>query len=152
MSPEERATMIRGMVDGLAARLEQQPDDVEGWRMLGRSFAALGEPARSAEAYLQVASRLPDDLTAQVEYAEALLAQERIDQPPSPKVVAQLQQVLALDADNAIALFHLGRAAAASGDADAAVRHWNRLLAQMPADSPARAQLERLMESLRADG
>jgi cytochrome c-type biogenesis protein CcmH len=152
MSPEERTTLIRGMVDGLAARLEQQPDDVEGWRMLGRSFAALGEPARSAEAYRQAASRLPDDLAAQVEYAEALLAQESMDQPPSPKAVAQLQTVLALDADNAIALFHLGRAAAATGDANAAARHWNRLLAQMPADAPARAQLERLLENLQADG
>jgi cytochrome c-type biogenesis protein CcmH/NrfG len=75
-----------------------------------------------------------------------------MDQPPSPEAVAQLQEVLALDADNAIALFHLGRAAAATGDANAAARHWNRLLAQMPADSPARAQLERLLETLQADG
>jgi cytochrome c-type biogenesis protein CcmH len=152
MAPEERAAMIRGMVDDLAARLEQQPDDVEGWRMLGRSFAVLGEAARSAEAYGQAARRLPDDLTAQVEYAEALLAQGSMDQPPSPEAVAQLQEVLALDAENAIALFHLGRAAAATGDANAAARHWNRLLAQMPADSPARAQLERLLATLRADG
>jgi cytochrome c-type biogenesis protein CcmH len=152
MSPEEREAMIRGMVDGLAARLEQQPDDVQGWRMLGRSFAALGEAAKSAEAYRQVASRMPDDLTAQVEYAEALLAQGRMDQPPSPAAVAQLQEVLALDADNPVALFHLGRAAAATGDANAAARHWNRLLAQMPADAPARAQLERLLETLQADG
>jgi cytochrome c-type biogenesis protein CcmH len=152
MPQEERQAMIRGMVDGLAARLEQQPDDVEGWRMLGRSFAALGEAARSAEAYRQVASRLPDDVTAQAEYAEALLAREDMDQPPSPETVAQLQEVLALDADSALALFHLGRAAAARGDAAAAVRHWRRLLTQMPADAPARSELERLLEDLQAGG
>ena len=152
MPEEERQAMIRGMVDGLAARLEQQPDDIEGWRMLGRSFAALGEAARSVEAYRQVASRLPDDLTAQVEYAEALLAREDMDQPPSPETVAQLQAVLALEADNPLALFHLGRAAAARGDAAAAVRHWRRLLTQMPADAPARAELERLLEGLQAGG
>jgi cytochrome c-type biogenesis protein CcmH len=151
MSPAERQKMIRGMVDGLAARLEQQPEDVEGWRMLGRSWAALGQAAKSAEAYRQVASRLPEDVTAQVDYAEALLAQQGMDQPPSAKVVAQLQQVLALDADNPIALFHLGRAAAARGDTTAAARHWRRLLAQMPADAPVRPQLERLLENLRAD-
>ncbi|MGH6915858.1 MAG: tetratricopeptide repeat protein, partial [Geminicoccales bacterium] len=38
MSPEERTTMIRGMVAGLAERLDKQPDDAEGWRMLGRSY------------------------------------------------------------------------------------------------------------------
>jgi cytochrome c-type biogenesis protein CcmH len=152
MPEEERQAMIRGMVDGLAARLEQQPDDVQGWRMLGRSFAALGETARSAEAYRQVASRLPDDVTAQVEYAEALLAQQNMDQPPSPESVAQLQKVLALDADNPLALFHLGRAAATRGDAADAVRLWKRLLTQLPADAPARAELERLLEGLQAGG
>jgi cytochrome c-type biogenesis protein CcmH len=152
MPEEERQAMIRGMVDGLAARLEQQPDDVEGWRMLGRSFAVLGETARSAEAYRQAASRLPGDVTAQVEYAEALLAQEDMDQPPSPETVAQLQEILALQADNPVALFHLGRAAAARGDAAAAARHWRRLLKQMPADAPARAELERLLDDLEAGG
>ena len=148
----EREEMIRNMVQGLAARLERQPDDIEGWRTLGRSWAVLGEAARSAEAYGQVASRLPDDVTAQVEYAEALLAQQSMDQPPSPEMVAQLQQILELDSDNPVALFHLGRAAAARGDMTAAVRHWRRLLAQMPADAPVRAELERLIENLEADG
>src|SRR5918994_2024825 len=115
------------------------------WRKLGRSWAVLGEPAKAAAAYAQVASRLPDDITAQVDYAEALLAQQSIDQPPSPEAVAQLQEVLELDGDNAIALFHLGRAAAARGDTAAAVRHWRRLLAQMPADAPVRPELERLL-------
>jgi cytochrome c-type biogenesis protein CcmH len=152
MSPEQRQQAIRGMVDGLAARLERQPEDVEGWRMLGRSWAVLGEAAKSAAAYRQVASRLPDDVTAQVDYAEALLGQQSMDQPPSPEVVAQLQQVLELDGDNPIALFHLGRAAAARGDTSAATRHWQRLLAQLPADAPVRTELERLLQNLQADG
>jgi cytochrome c-type biogenesis protein CcmH len=152
MSLAERQEMVRGMVDGLAARLEQQPDDVEGWRMLGRSWAVLGDPAKSAEAYRQAASRAPDDLAVQVDYAEALLAQQSMDEPPSPEAVAQLRHVLELDGDNPIALFHLGRAAAASGDNSAAARHWQRLLARLPADTPVRMELERLIEGLHADG
>jgi cytochrome c-type biogenesis protein CcmH len=152
MPPAERQKMIRGMVEGLAARLEQQPDDVEGWRMLGRSWAVLGDAAKSAEAYRQVANRLPDDVRAQVDYAEALLAQQSIDQPPSAEVVTQLEQILELDGDNPVALFHLGRAAAARGDASAAARYWQRLLAQMPADAPVRGELERLVQKLQADG
>ena len=152
MSAEEREEMIRDMVEGLAARLERQPDDVEGWRMLGRSFAALGEPAKSAEAYAQVARRLPDDLSAQVDYAVALLAQESPQTPPSTEVVAQLEQILELDADNPIALFHLGRAAASRGDASAAAQHWQRLLAQLPPDAPVRPELKRLLEDLQAGG
>lgn len=50
MSGDDRDAMVRGMVDGLAARLKDQPDDLEGWLMLIRSYAVLqdAEAARSA--------------------------------------------------------------------------------------------------------
>ena len=50
MTPEERQTTIRTMVEGLAERLAQQPDDVEGWLMLARSYATLGEDGKAREA------------------------------------------------------------------------------------------------------
>ena len=148
----EREEMVRGMVAGLAARLERQPEDLEGWRMLGRSWGVLGEPEKAADAYAEVARRAPDALEAQVDYAGALLALDAVDAPPSPELVAQLQKVLTLDQDNPEALFHLGRAAAARGDSTGAVRHWQRLLAQLPASSPERAALENLLERLESDG
>jgi len=43
MAPEDRMTMIRGMVDSLAARLESNPDDAEGWARLIRSYMVLGQ-------------------------------------------------------------------------------------------------------------
>jgi cytochrome c-type biogenesis protein CcmH len=120
--------------------------------MLGRSWAVLGDPAKSAEAFAQVARRLPDDLASQVDYATALLARQSLDQPPSAEAVAQLQRVLKLDGDNPTALFHLGRAAAANGDTGTATRHWQRLLAHLPPDAPVRAQLEHLIKNLQANG
>ncbi|MGH6898949.1 MAG: tetratricopeptide repeat protein, partial [Geminicoccaceae bacterium] len=152
MPAAEREEMIRGMVQGLAARLERQPDDLEGWRMLARSWGVLGELEKAADAYAEVARRAPDDLGAQIDYAGALLALDAADAPPSPELVTQLQKVLALDQNNAEALFHLGRAAAAQGDSSRAVRHWQRLLAQLPANSPERATLERLLQSLESEG
>jgi cytochrome c-type biogenesis protein CcmH len=52
MSPEERQAMIRGMVERLAARLEQQPNDKEGWSRLAHAYDVLGdaEKARAARA------------------------------------------------------------------------------------------------------
>jgi cytochrome c-type biogenesis protein CcmH len=50
MPPADRAAMIRGMVDGLAARLEQSPGDVEGWIKLIRSRKVLGETKEAAQA------------------------------------------------------------------------------------------------------
>lgn len=39
----ERRAAIEGMVDGLATRLTDQPDDLAGWSQLVRSYAALGD-------------------------------------------------------------------------------------------------------------
>ena len=44
--PDATADRIRGMVEGLAARLEDNPDDPEGWVRLVRAYAVLGEGAR----------------------------------------------------------------------------------------------------------
>ena len=134
------------MVDGLAARLEEQPDDLEGWRMLGRSYQVLGEPQKAAEAYRQVAQALPDDLAAQLDYGDALLA--AAPDALSPAAEQQMRRVLELDPHNPAALFHLGQAAAEAGDAAAAREHWQRLIAQVPADAPEHAQLQRLIDQL----
>jgi cytochrome c-type biogenesis protein CcmH len=48
--PSDRAAMIRGMVEGLAARLEQAPNDVDGWVKLIRSRKVLGESQKAEEA------------------------------------------------------------------------------------------------------
>jgi len=146
MAPEERAAMIRDMVAGLAARLEEQPDDIDGWRRLGRSYGMLGEPQKAADAYRQVALALPDDLEAQLDYADALLA--AAPDELSPAAEQQMRRVLALDPRNPAALFHLGQAAAQAGDAAAARAHWQLLLAQVPADAPERAQIQRLLDQL----
>lgn len=56
MSPQDRAQMIRGMVDRLAARLQENPDDIDGWRRLARAWEVLGEPEKAAEARARVAA------------------------------------------------------------------------------------------------
>ena len=60
-SPEERDAMIRGMVEGLAERLKETPDDVAGWIRLARAYAVLGEEAKEAEALDRLLALLPQD-------------------------------------------------------------------------------------------
>ena len=50
MSPEERQAMIRGMVERLAARLEQNPDDKEGWARLAHAYEVLGDADKAQAA------------------------------------------------------------------------------------------------------
>ncbi len=63
MTPEERAEMIEGMVGSLAARLEEEPDNLEGWLRLAQSYLVLGrEP--EALAALRRAEPLTEALPA----------------------------------------------------------------------------------------
>lgn len=50
MSEAERARMIRAMVERLAARLEDDPDDRDGWLRLARAYEVLGEKDKSQQA------------------------------------------------------------------------------------------------------
>jgi len=56
MSPEERQVMIRGMVERLAARLEANPDDREGWARLGHAYDVLGDTAKAQAARARAAA------------------------------------------------------------------------------------------------
>ena len=61
MSPEERQAMIRSMVERLAARLEQHPDDKEGWARLAHAYEVLGDTdkAQTARAHAEAVGAPP---------------------------------------------------------------------------------------------
>ena len=50
MSETDRATFIRSMVEGLAERLESEPDNLDGWLRLSRAYLVLGEPDKAESA------------------------------------------------------------------------------------------------------
>ena len=60
MSEEDRNAMIVGMVEGLAARLEEAPEDLEGWRRLIRAYGVLGEEEKRKEAMAALLALLPE--------------------------------------------------------------------------------------------
>ena len=62
LSPDQQSTMIRGMVDGLAARLKQDGSDLEGWVRLVRSYKILGEPDQARAAIRDAQQVFADDL------------------------------------------------------------------------------------------
>lgn len=56
MTPEQRQAMIRSMVDRLAQRLEQHPDDKAGWERLARAYEVLGQPDKAQAARAHAAA------------------------------------------------------------------------------------------------
>ncbi len=61
LSTDEQNEMIRGMVDGLAARLQNDPSDVDGWLMLIRSYAVLQDVSAAENAVRTGAAAFPED-------------------------------------------------------------------------------------------
>jgi cytochrome c-type biogenesis protein CcmH len=50
MTPEQQVEMIRGMVGRLAAKLEANPDNPQGWQELARAYQVIGEPEKAKAA------------------------------------------------------------------------------------------------------
>lgn len=119
-------TMIKGMVAKLAKRLETNPDDLEGWARLARSYKVLGNNEQAAQAYakaLPFVEKQPDLL---VDYAEVLAVQDQNDL--NKRALAMVQKGLALDAKHPMSLVIAGAAAYQREDFDTAVALWQRLV------------------------
>jgi cytochrome c-type biogenesis protein CcmH len=74
MTPAAREAMIRGMVQRLADRLAQAPDDLDGWTRLARAYGVLGETAKAAEAWGRAAALAPADADIQAQWQAAKAA------------------------------------------------------------------------------
>ncbi len=82
LSPEERMAFIRSMVDRLAARLEEEPDDLDGWLRLARAYTVLGETDKAA-ASIDRAQALARDLPADAPQRQAVeAARQALPQSP----------------------------------------------------------------------
>jgi len=71
LSSEQQQVMIRGMVDGLEAKLSRNPDNAEGWIMLVRSRMQLAEPDKAGKAFKAGLGALRHDSTAANRLREA---------------------------------------------------------------------------------
>jgi len=142
LTPEQRQQAIRGMVEGLAARMKDNPQDRAGWLRLANAWKVLGENAAAVDAYARADALAPVDARLLTDWAEAHVRQLKPGEAPSPDAVAVLQRLEKAEPRNGLALFYLGAAAFAAGDRKAAAARWKTLLALLPADAPIRPMLE----------
>jgi len=149
LSPADRQQAIRGMVEGLEARLqaspgkpEDRPQERDGWLRLANARRVLGENDKAVEAYAKADALAPLEPRQLADWAEAHVRQLQPGAAPTPAAVAVLERLEKAEPRNALALFYLGAADFARGDKPSAARRWKTLLALLPADAPIRAMLE----------
>ncbi|MDH4126349.1 MAG: hypothetical protein OEW64_12580 [Gammaproteobacteria bacterium] len=122
---------VEEMVTSLAARLEADPDDLDGWKMLGRSYMTLGNFPGAVLAYERAVNiEQSQDAQSLVNLGEALLARDnsRIEGRTS----ALFESALALEPNNPAALFYGGIAALNRGNTEQAAERWEILLGLNP--------------------
>lgn len=116
------------MTAKLAARLQEKPDDVVGWTMLGRAYRATERHEEAAKAFARASALKPDDAELLADQAEALAIARGRNLAGEPTRL--LDRALERDPDSAKALALAGSAAFERKDYRAAIRHWERLLKQ----------------------
>lgn len=124
---------IEANVASLAKRLEQNPGDLAGWTMLGRSYASLGKYREASAAYAKASALKPDDADLLADYAFSLAMGS--DQKLQGKPVELIKKALQLDPENPKALELAGSAAFEAQDYKRAIEYWQKLLERVPANS-----------------
>jgi cytochrome c-type biogenesis protein CcmH len=124
---------VEKMVTEFAAKMEKEPDNLKGWAMLARSYRILGRNAEAAKAYARAGSFVDSDPQLLADYADVLAANANGSFAGKPMQL--INKALALDPDNLLALWLSGTAAFNTQNYQGAVRSWERLAKQLPADS-----------------
>ena len=137
MSPEQ----INAMVTKLAERMQANPDDMQGWLMLARSYKTMGRYEDAAAAYGKAEKVINDDPELLASYAETLAMASGTGLKGKP---AQLiARALKLDPKQPHALFLAGAAAMEAGDKKQAIAYWEALLPQVEPGS----EIDQLLRS-----
>jgi cytochrome c-type biogenesis protein CcmH len=132
MTPEQRTQMIGGMIEKLAAKLQEQPNDLDGWMRLGRAYLVQGDSAKSVDAYDHAAALKPGDPEIKLQTVAALLAGLKPEDPLPPRAVAMLNEVAIVAPDAPEVLWYLGVVAARDGRPAEAREKWTKLLESLP--------------------
>ncbi len=136
------------LMEQLRAAVASRPDDLEGYRLLARNEAGLGDFAAAHRAQARVLELLGEAATVAdyADYADLLVL--AAGGYVSPEAEAAIREVLERDPQNGTARYYSGLMAAQTGRPDIAFRVWRALLSQSAADDPwvpaIRAQIEEL--------
>lgn len=122
---------MAAVLESLTQRLESNPDDIDGWKMLARSQMTLQRFADAATSYERV-MELESGQNAQTLVDLALAILSRDGTPIEGRTAALIESALALEPNNPSALFYSGVAAANRGDTDVAASRWEILLGLNP--------------------
>ena len=147
-APHASAAQVAAMVERLAARLRENPDDANGWRLLGRSYSVMGRFQEAADAYAKAAVRSPRDAGLLADFADVLAMSRGRSLQGEPEQLAL--RALEIEPSNLKALALAGTAAYERKDYTGAARLWERMLPNVQPDSDDARSIQRNVAEARA--
>jgi cytochrome c-type biogenesis protein CcmH len=148
-APADHEQNMEQAIAGLQAKLKQNPEDPEGWSLLGRAYEATEHFPEARDALQHAHELSPDDPDIAVAYAEALAlasSTRRIDGEPRKLLEAALKAA----PDNQRGLWLLGISDYQNKKYDAAIASWKRLLSVLPKESTVAQSVERQIANAEA--
>ncbi len=146
MTPEARAEMIRGMVDGLAEKMAANPDDFAGWLRLANAYRVLGDNAKAASALKAATLLQPANVPLLIQYAEVQIAADAGVVTADAELA--LNRAAARQPGNPQVLWRLGQAAAARGETEKARALWTELMPKLLIADPLKAEVKAALDAL----
>ncbi len=125
---------MQALLNQLARRLERNPDDVEGWLLLGRSLITRRRYDESVGAYEHAVKLRPGDPEIAVDYAEALIFSNRGQ--VNDAAFNTLKTALGNSPANPKIRYYIGLYKAQRDDFRGALQEWTNIAALSPQDAP----------------
>lgn len=138
------------VVEQLAQKLKDKPDNAEGWAMLARSYARLGKPEQALPAFAKAVALKGDDAGLLADYADLMAFQNNRNLAGEPTQI--IDRALKVDANHPKTLALAGSAAFDRKDFAAAVKHWEHLARVSPPGGDFLAQLQSGIDEARKLG
>jgi cytochrome c-type biogenesis protein CcmH len=137
---------VGAMISSLEAKLKADPNDAEGWRMLGWSFFQTQRYAEAAMAYKRATALKPDNADYWSSLGEALVTAGPGTVPAEAK--AAFDRAVALDPKDPRARYFIGVSKDMAGDHKGAIDDWFALLQDTPAGAPWEADVRRTIQAV----
>lgn len=126
-------TEIKSVVDNLIARLKENPADIEGWVMLGRTYAIMGQFNEASATYAKLIEMIPDSAQLLSDYADVLAMTNNGSLVGKPAEL--INKALEIDPDYPKALALAGTIEFEQKNYEQAATFWEKLLSVIPSDS-----------------
>ena len=134
---------IQAMVDQLAARLQKNPNDGQGWVMLARSYTVLNRFDEALPAYAKAVELIPPNAQILADYADTVAATKGTAN--NPQSIALIDRALAIDPKHPKALALAGTVAFERADYVKAIADWQKIVDQLP---PGNEFADRIQSSI----